>query len=53
MTITIKQKLTFEQFLEQCPEEGLYELVDGEIVEMRPTRQHDDTADYTADSLIF
>ncbi|BAZ15004.1 hypothetical protein NIES4071_68740 [Calothrix sp. NIES-4071] len=39
MTTTIKQKLTFEQFLEQCPEEGLYELVDGEIVEMRPTRR--------------
>jgi hypothetical protein len=27
-----KQKLTFEQFLEQYPEEGFYELVDGEIV---------------------
>ncbi|RUT06797.1 hypothetical protein DSM106972_030540 [Dulcicalothrix desertica PCC 7102] len=50
MNTTVKQKLTFEQFLEQCLEEGLYELVDGEIVEMRPTRQHDDTADYTADS---
>ncbi|MDZ8090115.1 MAG: Uma2 family endonuclease [Nostoc sp. DedQUE12b] len=36
-----KQKLTFDQFLEQCPEEGLYELVDGEIVEVRATRNHD------------
>ncbi|AFY32448.1 Uma2 family endonuclease [Calothrix sp. PCC 7507] len=41
-----KQKLTFDDFLEQCPEEGLYELVDGEIVEVRATRNHDDVADF-------
>ncbi|QMS89167.1 Uma2 family endonuclease [Nostoc edaphicum CCNP1411] len=41
-----KQKLTFDQFLEQCPEEGLYELVDGEIVEVRATRNHDDVANF-------
>ncbi|MEH2293919.1 Uma2 family endonuclease [Nostoc sp.] len=45
-----KPKLTFDQFLEQCPEEGLYELVEGEIVEVRATRNHDDVADFTADS---
>ncbi|WP_392531990.1 Uma2 family endonuclease [Nostoc sp. C117] len=41
-----KQKLTFDQFLEECPEEGLYELVDGEIVEMRATRNHNDVAKF-------
>ncbi|QLE41722.1 Uma2 family endonuclease [Nostoc sp. C052] len=41
-----KQKLTFEQFLEQCPESGLYELVDGEIVEVHATRNHDDVAEF-------
>ncbi|MFN6461894.1 MAG: Uma2 family endonuclease [Nostoc sp. DedVER02] len=41
-----KQKLTFDDFLEQCPEEGLYELVDGEIVEVRATRNHDDVANF-------
>ncbi|MBW4689745.1 MAG: Uma2 family endonuclease [Komarekiella atlantica HA4396-MV6] len=46
MTTFTKQKLTFEQFLEQCPEEGLYELVDGEIVEVRSTRNHDDVANF-------
>ncbi|MBE9037572.1 Uma2 family endonuclease [aff. Roholtiella sp. LEGE 12411] len=46
MTIFTKQKLTFEQFLEQCPEEGLYELVDGAIVEVRSTRNHDDVANF-------
>ncbi|MEH2265038.1 Uma2 family endonuclease [Nostoc sp.] len=50
MKTSTKQKLTFEQFLEQCPEEGLYELVDREIVEVRATRNHDDVADFTADS---
>ncbi|MBD6619395.1 Uma2 family endonuclease [Komarekiella sp. 'clone 1'] len=45
MTIFTKQKLTFEQFLEQCSEEGLYELVDGEV-EVRSTRNHDDIANF-------
>jgi Uma2 family endonuclease len=42
MSIVTKQKLTFDQFLEQYPEEGSYEFIDGEMVEMRATRQHDD-----------
>ncbi len=42
-----KQKLTFDDFLEQSPEEGLYELVDGEIVEVRATRNHDDVANFS------
>ena len=50
MTTIVKQKLTFDQFLDRCPEKGKYELVNGEIVEMRPTRQHEDVADFTADS---
>ncbi len=44
MSIATKQKLTFDQFLEQYPEDGRYELVDGEIIEMRATRQHDDVS---------
>ena len=46
MITAIKQNLTFEQFLEQCPEEGSYELINGEIVEMRATRQHEDIANF-------
>jgi Uma2 family endonuclease len=49
MTTITQQNLTFEKFIEQCPEEGFYELVDGKIVEMRATRQHDDIADFIAD----
>ncbi|BAT53120.1 hypothetical protein NOS3756_20790 [Nostoc sp. NIES-3756] len=50
MTAITKPKLTFEQFLEKCPEEGFYELVNGEIVEVRSTRNHEDVADFIADS---
>ncbi|MBD1842872.1 Uma2 family endonuclease [Cyanobacteria bacterium FACHB-63] len=42
MSIATKQKLTFDQFLEQYSDDGQYELVDGVVVEMRATRQHDD-----------
>ncbi|MBE9011348.1 Uma2 family endonuclease [Pseudanabaenaceae cyanobacterium LEGE 13415] len=42
MSIATKQKLTFDQFLEQYPEDAHYELINGEMVEMRATRQHDD-----------
>ncbi len=40
--IESKPKLTFEQFLEVCPADGRYELVDGEIVAVANTRQHED-----------
>lgn len=41
------QKLTFAQFVEQLPDEdGRYELVNGEIVRILATRQHDDVADF-------
>ena len=46
---TVTQKLTFDQFLVECPEDGRYELVNGEIVEMNATRNHDDVADFSAD----
>ncbi|MEG4145807.1 Uma2 family endonuclease [Microcoleus sp. Pol12B5] len=50
MIATVTQKLTFDQFLVECPENGLYELVNGEIVEMNATRNHEDVADFTSDS---
>lgn len=44
MIATVTQKITFDQFLVECPEDGRYELVNGEIVEMNATRNHDDVA---------
>jgi Uma2 family endonuclease len=46
-----KQKLTFEKFLEyNIEEEGRYELVNGEIVRILPTRQHETIAEFISDS---
>ncbi|WP_445173317.1 Uma2 family endonuclease [Microcoleus sp.] len=50
MIATVTQKLTFDQFLLECPEDGLYELVNGEIVEIISTRNHIDVADCIFDS---
>jgi Uma2 family endonuclease len=50
MVPTIRQKLTFEQFLEQCPTEGRYEFVDGEIVRVLATRKHDTIAEFISDT---
>ena len=46
MTVNTLIKLTFEQFLEQRPDEGIYELVNGEIVKVEPTRAHQNIARY-------
>lgn len=48
MTITRSQPLTLEHFLQQCPEDGRYELVGGELVRILATRQHEDIADFIA-----
>ncbi len=47
----LQRKFTFEQFLEHCPEDGRYELVNGEIVRILATRQHEDVADFIAKRL--
>jgi Uma2 family endonuclease len=46
MTTLTKPKLTFANFLAQCPDEGRFEFVNGEIVEMVNTRQHKIIADF-------
>ncbi len=46
-----QQKLTFEQFLEQYPEDGRYELVNGELVRTLATRRHENVADFVQDAL--
>jgi Uma2 family endonuclease len=51
MITAVKTKLTFNDFLDQYPKENKkYEFVQGEILEMRSTREHDDKADFIADS---
>jgi Uma2 family endonuclease len=38
------EPLNFQQFLEQCPEDGRYDLIDGKIVRNLATRIHYDVA---------
>jgi Uma2 family endonuclease len=46
MTLLTRAKLSFEQFLRDCPDgRGSYELINGALVEMRATRGHDQIAD--------
>jgi len=47
MSTTTLRKLNFIEFLEQYPDgEGIFELVDGEIVQVEPTRAHKNVARY-------
>ncbi|NJM60686.1 MAG: Uma2 family endonuclease [Oscillatoriales cyanobacterium RU_3_3] len=46
MIATVTKKISFDQFLVECPENGKYELVNGEIVQMNSTRNHDDIANF-------
>lgn len=49
-TTKLKTKLTFEQFITQLPdEEGCYELINGEIVRILPTRRHETLAENISD----
>jgi Uma2 family endonuclease len=48
MTIALSPQLTFAEFLQACPTEGRYEFVEGAIVRILATRQHDNVADFLA-----
>jgi hypothetical protein len=40
LEIKLEPYLNFQQFLEQCPEDGRYELIDGKMVKNLATRMH-------------
>jgi Uma2 family endonuclease len=48
MSIALSPRLTFDDFLQTCPVEGRYEFVEGEILRILATRQHDSAADFLA-----
>ncbi|WP_339384186.1 hypothetical protein [Microcoleus sp. LEGE 07076] len=47
MIAITKQQLKFNEFIAICPEDAVCELVNGEIVKMATTRNHDDVAQFT------
>lgn len=46
MSSTLIRQLTFTEFLEQRPNDAMYELVRGEIVKVEPIRAHKNIARY-------
>jgi len=50
LEIKLEPYLNFQQFLEQCPEDGRYELIDGKIVRNLATRIHYDVAGLIMDA---
>jgi Uma2 family endonuclease len=51
-TVDAQKSLTFSDFLAyNFPDEARYELVNGDIVRILATRQHDNIADFIADAL--
>jgi Uma2 family endonuclease len=54
MTQVAAQPITFDQFLQQYPEDGgRYELLNGAIAEMRPIGQHEEVARFIADQITL
>ena len=47
----LEQALDFAQFLQQCPENEHYELVDGKMVKILATREHYDVAGLIMDAM--
>ena len=47
----LEQTLDFAQFLQQCPENEHYELVDGKMVKILATREHYDVAGLIMDAM--
>lgn len=49
MVQATEQPLSFEAFLDQYPSDGgRYELIEGEVVEVRPTGAHEDIGGFIA-----
>ena len=54
MIIAQSQPLTFEEYLELYPENGgIYELINGEIIEVNPTGEHEEVIAFIVAELNF
>lgn len=53
MIQAIPKTLTFDEFIAWYPEDGRYELIDGQIVEMQPTGRHEEVTEFLSRQLIL
>lgn len=51
MIQAIPKTLTFDEFIAWYPEDGRYELIDGQVVEMQPTGKHEEVTEFIAEKL--
>ena len=53
MTQAKLKTLTFDEFIAWYPEDGRYELIDGQVVEMQPTGKHEEVTEFLSRHLIL
>lgn len=53
MIQTLPKTLTFDEFIAWYPENGRYELIDGQIVEMQPTGKHEEVTEFLSRQLVL
>ncbi|HBB33270.1 MAG TPA: hypothetical protein DDZ80_16700 [Cyanobacteria bacterium UBA8803] len=53
MIQTLQKTLTFDEFIAWYPENGRYELIDGQIVEMQPTGKHEEVTEFLSRQLVL
>jgi Uma2 family endonuclease len=51
MVQALSKNVTFDQFIEWLPEDGRYELIDGEVIELAPSGRHERKAGWLSHRL--
>lgn len=52
MIQTLPKTLTFDEFIAWYPEDGRYELIDGQITKMQPTGKHEEVTEFLSRQLV-
>lgn len=52
MIQAIPKHVTFDEFIGWYPEDGRYELIDGQVVEMQPTGKHEEVTELISKHMI-
>ncbi len=53
MIQALPKQVTFDEFIAWYPEDGRYELIDGQVIEMQPTGRHEEVTEFISRQLIL
>jgi Uma2 family endonuclease len=53
MIQAIPKHVTFDEFIAWYPDDGRYELIDGQVIEMQPTGKHEEVTEFISRQLIL